>query len=86
MLEIKTRIVHMHDTEERWNKLTSFIPMQGELIVYDIDNNYSYQRFKLGDGKTTIINLPFVTDKVLESIIEEKNNIGYINSGRITEY
>ena len=86
MVEIKTRIVHPHDTEERWNKLTSFVPMQGELIIYDIDENYNYQRFKLGDGKTTISNLPFITDKILESIVEDRNDISYIDSGRITNY
>ena len=34
---IKTRIIHKHDTEENWNKATNFIPKQGEIIVYDID-------------------------------------------------
>ena len=28
---IKTRIIHKHDTEENWNKATNFIPKQGEV-------------------------------------------------------
>ena len=53
------RIIHKHDIEENWDKATGFIPQQGEIIVYDIDDNYEYERFKIGDGKTTVTNLPF---------------------------
>ena len=53
------RIIHKHDIEENWNKATGFIPKQGEIIVYDIDDNYNYERFKIGDGNTTVVNLPF---------------------------
>ena len=53
------RIVQKHDTEENWNKATNFIPKQGEIIVYDIDTTYSYERFKIGDGVTNVNNLPF---------------------------
>lgn len=58
---IKSRIVHKHDTEANWNKATSFKPLLGEIIVYDIDNKYNYERIKIGDGVTTVVNLPFVT-------------------------
>ncbi len=34
---IKTRIIHKHDTEANWNLAVNFIPKQGELIVYDKD-------------------------------------------------
>lgn len=58
---IKTRIVHKHDTEAKW--LTkSFIPLQGEIIIYDIDASHNYERFKIGDGKTQVSALPFVDD------------------------
>lgn len=57
--EIISRIVHKHDTETNWNKAINFIPLIGEIIVYDTDENYNYERFKIGDGKTTVINLPF---------------------------
>ena len=57
------RIVHKHDTEENWNKATNFIPKQGELIVYDNDSIYDYERFKIGDGITNVNDLPFATYK-----------------------
>ena len=34
---IKTRIQNKHDLELNWNAATGFIPLQGELIVYDIE-------------------------------------------------
>lgn len=44
------RIVHKHDIEANWNKAVNFVPKQGEIIVYDIDTTYPYERFKIGDG------------------------------------
>lgn len=57
---IDTRIVHKHDLEVNWNKAVNFIPKQGELIVYDVDDSYVYERLKIGDGKTVVGQLPFV--------------------------
>lgn len=34
---IKTRIQNKHDLEVNWNAATGFIPLKGELIVYDIE-------------------------------------------------
>lgn len=60
--KIKTRIQQKHDIEANWIKATTFVPMAGEIIVYDADSTYTYERFKIGDGSTTVSNLPFVTD------------------------
>ena len=49
-----------HDLEINWEQQTDFIPTQGELIVYDIDNTHSYERLKIGDGTTNVNSLPFV--------------------------
>ena len=61
--KINSRIVHKHDTETNWQKATGFIPKKGELIVYDIDNTYDYERFKIGDGVTVVSALPFAYSK-----------------------
>lgn len=60
---VKTRIINMHDTEANWhsNANKNKIPEKGELIIYDIDTTYTYERFKIGDGKTTVIDLPFAS-------------------------
>lgn len=68
---MKARIVHKHDTEANWLKATNFIPMKGEIIVYDIDDTYNYERFKIGDGKTLVSALQFVNDVITNSKIDE---------------
>ena len=35
--EIKGRFTHKHDVEANWLKATNFIPKQGEIIIYDVD-------------------------------------------------
>lgn len=67
---LKTRIIHKHDIEANWMKATNFIPLQGEIVVYDIEketdnlpegrtNKYSYERLKIGDGISNVNDLPF---------------------------
>ena len=58
--KIDTRIRHKHDTAENWAKATSFIPLLGELIVYDPDASFSYCRVKMGDGVNVVGALPFM--------------------------
>ena len=53
------RIVNKHDIEANWLKATNFIPMQGEAIVYDVDENHNHERIKIGDGITNVNDLPF---------------------------
>lgn len=69
---IKTRIIHKHAVESDWEKATNFKPLQGEIIVYDIDANYSYQRLKIGDGITLVNDLPFAD---VGSLSEEIDNL-----------
>lgn len=59
---INSRIIHKHDTEAHWLLATNFVPKQGEHIVYDIDENYNYERLKIGDGITNVNDLPFAID------------------------
>ena len=56
---ISSRIINKHDIEANWNKATNFIPKAGEIIVYDRDETYDYERFKIGDGETAVAALPF---------------------------
>ena len=57
--QLNGRIIHKHDTEVNWLKAIGFTPKQSELIVYDIDENYNYQRIKIGDGIHNVNELPF---------------------------
>ena len=61
------RLVQKHDTEEHWNLATNFVPLDGELIIYDADATHSYPRFKVGDGVTKVGLLPFSNEYAEES-------------------
>ena len=77
--KLSTRIINKHATAAVWND-TNFIPLQGELIIYDIDDSYNYERFKIGDGKTIVSSLPFVTysrpeiDQAVSTITDHISN------------
>ena len=50
----KGRISQKHDTSENWEKAGNFIPLAGELIIYD-----DLRKIKIGTGFTKIKDLPF---------------------------
>ena len=70
--EFYSRIIHKHDTKENWIKAVNFIPKQGEIIVYDIDNDYNYERIKIGDGITNVNDLPFILENAISFITDEE--------------
>lgn len=71
--KLNTRIIHKHDTEANWNKATNFIPKQGEIIVYDKDDSYNYERMKIGDGVTAVTNLDFYGEGGVENLVDGLN-------------
>ena len=73
---MNTRIQHKHDIEANWNKALNFIPKIGEIIVYDIDDNCNYSRFKIGDGVRTINDLEFLLDT--QYILHNSNTLSQI--------
>jgi hypothetical protein len=95
---VTTRIQHKHDLEVNWLKAVNFVPMQGELIIYDaeVDANgqtltlptgrttpYTYERFKIGDGKTTVSNLGFAASSEADLRLAE-DLYTYADIGKIT--
>lgn len=73
---MNARIQHKHDTEANWNKAINFIPKIGEIIVYDIDDNYNYSRFKIGDGVRVINDLEFLLDT--QYILHNSNTLSQL--------
>lgn len=55
--KLKTRVALKTDNYENWAKAVEFVPMAGEVIVYTKDG--TPDKIKIGDGSTTVINLPF---------------------------
>lgn len=99
---IKTRIQLKCDTEANWNKSvlvseggvekttgTSFVPRKGEVIIYSADDSHPFSRFKVGDGITNVVKLPFTDhDNIKNIYLAEgitmfpgvgKTNINYID-------
>ena len=50
----KGRISQKHDTSKNWEKAGNFVPLEGELIIYD-----DLRKIKIGTGSTKIKDLPF---------------------------
>lgn len=48
------RIVQKHDSSANWAKAVNFIPLKGEIIIYDDLN-----KIKIGDGTTKVNDLDF---------------------------
>ena len=71
--EIAGRLVLKHDIESNWKRASTFVPKQGEVIIYDIDGNYSYERFKIGDGTRTVAELPFYLENEVADAIDKIN-------------
>lgn len=57
------RIALKRDVEAIWHGVAqNFVPLDGEMILYKPDSGHNYYRYKIGDGTTTIVNLPFQFD------------------------
>jgi hypothetical protein len=74
---MKDRVQIKHDIAANWAKAKNFIPLPGELIIYDgivEDGKYlEVPKLKIGDGKTKLIDLPFI-----DSISSEKDEKKYV--------
>ena len=91
---IKERIQLKNDTEANWNKAKNFVPLKGEVIIYSADDTHPFSRLKVGDGNTTVNNLPFIDATTLNGIkmevgstVEWQARLNYIpNKGDILVY
>ena len=96
---LKARVVHKHKTEADWwldvydsetgeKRSDPFIPLNGELIIFDPDENHPTKRFKFGDGVTDVIELEFSSNSSSGgggdsgNIVDENNNV-VINEGDV---
>ena len=61
--EIKTRIQNKNDTSENWEKAVNFIPLKGEIIIYN-----DLRLTKIGDGVTKVGALEFANSKDAETL------------------
>lgn len=80
---LSTRIVMKHDTCANWDSALSFIPLNGEIIIYDdyqtlVDkntgNSVKKPGVKIGNGVDTVSNLPFLGAELREELLNHINN------------
>lgn len=70
----KTRLLMKHDIEANWLKAENFIPLEGEIVVYDADETHSRPRMKIGDGTTKVGALSFVSPETIEPYMQLVTN------------
>ena len=77
--QINTRVQLKHDTEANWNTAgeAGFVPLVGEVIIYDPDALHDYPRIKIGNGSTKVHLLPFI-DKALWDQIAASGESGHV--------
>lgn len=92
---MKARVSQLHKTEAEWNKLLNFIPLAGELIVFDPDAQHRYVRLKIGDGElqangtitgTKLKDLPFFIDSAIDDHVTKRRLNDVIDAGRVSDY
>lgn len=85
MKEFKSRIKSKHDTTANWNSCIGFIPMEGEIIIYDDYKTVTYEDhgetktkripgIKIGSGNAYVQDLGFVDDELRDRLMEHINN------------
>lgn len=84
--QFNARMQQKIDTQENWEKATNFIPLKGEIIIYDIDANNTTRRIKIGDGITNVNDLDFFSpssnnQNIETEIIEGSTNA--VSSGAV---
>lgn len=69
--QFRARVQHKKKTEAEWYldvyvsagstelREDPFIPLDGELVIFEKDGTHENDRFKFGDGKTNVMDLPF---------------------------
>lgn len=87
MLDV--RIESKHDTTENWNKAQGFIPLPGEIIIYDdyevktwtveeygqtVTKTANIPNIKIGTGNAYVQDLAFVDEKTRDMLLEHINN------------
>lgn len=83
------RIKIKHDTTENWNNAVGFIPLAGEIIVYDdyetktwtveeygetVTKTMNIPNIKIGTGNAYVQDLCFVDEKTRDMLMEHIND------------
>lgn len=87
--KLKMRQCQKIDTNNNWDQAKNFIPLKGELIIYqevDEDGKATSTKIKIGDGKTKVEELEFYSDTELIEVSALDNEYATFSSNEIYEY
>lgn len=86
---VEARIQSKHDTTANWNAAVGFIPLPGEVIIYDdyevktytveeygetVEKTVNIPNIKIGTGNAYVQDLAFVDDSTREMLLEHIRN------------
>lgn len=82
---IDSRIQLKRDNTQAWNNARGFIPLRGELIIYNdyktirkeidgVERNVLIPGIKIGDGRAYVQDLPFIDEELRDQIMSHINN------------
>lgn len=77
--QIKGIIIFKHKKEADW-KESSYVPDEGEQIIYDPDASHPSPRIKIGDGEQVADALPFTTAEIPTKLSEFEDDVGYLKT------
>ena len=82
---MKARVSNLCKSASEWGKI-NFTPLVGELIIYEPDDPAGHVQIKIGDGKRSIHELPFVIEAITSDLIAKAQHVDEYDAGRITKY
>ena len=86
---LQARIQSKHDTTANWDKAVGFIPLPGEIIIYDdwqtktytveeygetVTKTVNIPNIKIGTGNAYVQDLGFVSDDLRDQLMNHINN------------
>jgi len=81
----QTRVMSKHDTTEHWNNAVGFVPLPGEIIIYDDYKTVTYEDhgetitknipgIKIGNGNAYVQDLAFIDDGLRDRLMAHIDN------------
>lgn len=82
---VNTRLQLKRDTTQHWNEALGFIPLEGEIIIYNdyttiqkevngVVKTVKVPAIKVGDGMAYVQDLPFVNEDLREQLLNHIEN------------
>ena len=85
-IRVTAELITTHDTPDNWaqESVKDFVPAQGRFIVYDETDESKPSRVKIGNGKSSIADLPFMDEPVFNALKSYINN--FFAKGSVLQY